>query len=116
MHAFEIPGTRFSLPAGGAVVLHRFVAVANDAAIQATATTPVVGVSMNEVTATEFTNGGRIVEIADGIVIVEAGAAITSGAAVAADGEGRAITATDASVGVAITGATTAGQLITIKL
>lgn len=116
MHAFEIPGTRFSLLAGGAIARNRFVSVANDKAIQATAATEVVGVSMNEVTAKEFAMGERVAEIADGIVIVEAGGAITSGAAVASDAEGKAVTATDNAIGVAITAATGAGQLITVKI
>lgn len=116
MYAYEIPGLRFSLPAGGAVARHRFVSVATDKAIQANAGTAVVGVSMNEVTAEELTKNERIVEIADGIVMVEAGGAVASGAAVAADADGKAVTAADGGVGVAITAATGAGQLITVKL
>lgn len=116
MYAYEIPGLRFSLPAGGAVAQHRFVSVANDAAVQATASTKVVGVSMNEVTAAELAKNERIVEIADGIVMVEAGGAITSGAGVAANADGKAVTATDATIGIAITAATAAGQLIAVKL
>lgn len=116
MYAYEIPGLRFSLPAGGAVARNRFVSVANNEAIQATASTSVVGVSMNEVTAEELDKNERIVEIADGLVMVEAGGAVASGAAVAADANGKAVTATDDGIGVAITAATDAGQLITIKL
>ncbi len=116
MYAYEIPGLRFSLPAGGAVARNRFVSVANDKAIQATASTKIVGVSMNEVTADELTKNDRIVEIADGLMIVEAGAAVASGASVASDASGRAITAADNGIGVAITAATEAGQLITVKI
>ena len=74
MSAYEIPGLRFSIPAGAAIVQHRFVSVnANGQAIQATASTPVIGVSMNEVTATdELPAAKQIAEIADGIVMVEA--------------------------------------------
>ena len=116
MYAYEIPGLRFSLPAGGAVALHRFVSVSGEKAVQATASTEVVGVSMNEVTATELEKNERIVEIADGLVIVEAGGAITAGTAVGSDANGRATTAADGGIGVAITAATGAGQLITVKL
>ena len=64
MFAYEIPNLRFSLPAGGAVAQRRFVSAANDAAIQATASTQVIGASMNEVTAGELAKNDRIVEIA----------------------------------------------------
>jgi hypothetical protein len=116
MFAYEIPGLRFSLPAGGAVARCRFVSVANDAAVQATASTAVVGVSTNLVTADELAAGERIVEIADGIVMVEAAGAIASGAKVGPDAEGKAVVATDTACGVAITAATGAGQLIAVKL
>ncbi len=118
MYAYEIPNLRFSLPAGGAVARCRFVSVAGDKAVQATAATEVIGASMNEVNAEELAKNDRIVEIADGIVIVEAGGAITSGAAVYADAAGKA-TATKGTAniaGVAITAATGAGQLIAVKI
>ena len=77
MFAYEIPGMRFSLPAGAAVARRRFVSVdANSNGILATASTPVVGVSMNEAAA------GQVLEVADGIVMVEAAGAVTAGAAV----------------------------------
>ena len=116
MYAYEIPNLRFSLPAGGAVARHRFVAAANDAAIQATATTPVIGVSMNMVTADEIAAGERIVEIADGIVMVEAAGAIASGAAVYSNAEGKAAASGTTIVGVAITAAAGAGALVAVKL
>lgn len=117
MHAYEIPNLRYSLPAGGAVARCRFVSVnADGKGIQATASTPVIGASMNLVTAEDFAAGERIVEVADGIVMVEAGAAITSGAAVASNAEGKAIVATGDSCGVAITGATSAGELVAVKI
>lgn len=109
MYAYEIPGMRFSLPAGGAVERHRFVSAnANSEGVQATASTPVIGVSMNK------TAAGEVLEIADGIVIVEAAGAITAGTAVKADAEGKATAG--AGAGVAITGASAAGELITVKL
>lgn len=118
MYAYEIPNLRFSLPAGGAVAHHRFVSAANDKAVQATNATPVIGASMNEVTAAEIAAGERIVEIADGIVIVEAGAQVASGAAVYANAEGKAVTTegTAGVAGVAITAASAAGQLIAVKI
>lgn len=111
MFAYEIPGLRFSLPAGGAVAPHRFVSVnANSAGIQATAATAVVGVSMNEVKA------DQVLEVADGIVMVEAGGAITAGVAVYANASGQAVATGDTVVGVAITAAAAAGEIITIKM
>ena len=117
MHAYEIPNLRFSLPAAGRVRRYRFVSVSNEGAVQADATTQVIGASMNEVGKDEESEG-RIVEIADGIVMVEASGAITSGAAVYADNSGMA-TATKGTgnvAGVAITAATAAGDLIAVKM
>ncbi len=110
MFAFEIPGTRFSLPAGAAVKRHRFVSAnANSAGITATASTPVIGVSMNQVKTDE------VLEIASGIVMVEASAAITAGVAVASAADGRAVAGTDGPA-IALTSASAAGDLITVKL
>lgn len=117
MYAYEIPNLRFSLPAGGAVARHRFVSVANDKAIQATASTAVIGASMNLVTAEEVAANERIVEIADGIVMVEAAGAITSGATVYSDATGKATaTAGDNVAGVAITAAAANGDLVAVKI
>lgn len=109
MFAFEIPGQRFSLPAGADVERFRFVSAnANSNGIPATASTPVIGVSMNKAKA------GEVLEIADGLVMVEAAAAIAAGVAVASNAEGKAI-AGDGNA-IAITSATAAGELITVKL
>ena len=116
MHAYEIPNLRFSMPAGGAVLRNRFVSVASDKAITATASTEVIGVSMNEVTEAEVAANERIVEIADGIVMVEASGAITSGAKVYSNATGQAASTGTIVVGVAITSATGAGQLVAVKL
>lgn len=118
MYAYEIPNMRFSLPAGGAVARCRFVSVANSKATQATNATRVIGASMNEVTAAELEAGERIVEIADGIVMVEAGSAVTPGVAVYANADGKAIATegTAGIAGVAITGASGAGELIAVKI
>ena len=111
MYAFEIPGQRFSLPAGAAIERCRFVSVdANSAGIPATADTKVIGVSMNKVEA------DQVLEIADGLVVVEAAAAITAGAAVYAGAEGKAAATGTEACGIAITGATGAGELITVKI
>lgn len=116
MNAYEIPNLRFSLPAGGAVARCRFVSVSAEKAIQATASTEVIGASMNLVTATEIAANERIVEIADGIVMVEASGAITSGAAVYSDADGKAAATGTIKVGVAITAATAAGDLVAVKM
>lgn len=117
MNAYEIPNLRFSMPAGGAVARCRFVSVdANGNGIQATASTQVVGASMNLVTADDFAAGDRIVEIADGIVMVEAAGSITSGAAVYADANGKATSTGTNVAGVAITGAAAAGELVAVKI
>jgi hypothetical protein len=113
MFAFEIPGQRFSLPAGAAVERCRFVSVnANSAGIPATAATQVIGVSMNKVDA------DQVLEIADGIVVVEAAGAVTAGAAVYSAADGRATTTegTGNVAGIALTGASAAGELITVKM
>ena len=115
MNAYEIPNLRFSLPAGGAVARARFVSVdSNGNGVQATADTQVIGASMNLVTAEEVTAGDRIVEIADGIVMVEAGATIAAGAAVYSDADGKAAATGTIVAGVAITGGT-AGELVAVK-
>ena len=117
MNAYEIPSLRFSLPAGGAVARHRFVSVNADGnGIQATASTQVIGASMNMVTVDEVAAGDRIVEVADGIVMVEAASSITSGAAVYSDADGKAAANGSTAIGIAITGATGAGQLVAVKI
>lgn len=117
MNAYEIPNLRFSLPAGGAVERCRFVSVNSDGAgIQATAATQIVGASMNLVTAAENTAGGHIVEVADGIVMVEASGTITAGALVYSDADGKAASSGTIIAGKAITGATAAGNLVAVKI
>ena len=109
MFAFEIPGQRFSMPAGADVERCRFVSInENSAGITATAATKIVGVSMNKADA------GQVLEIADGIVMVEAGGAVTAGTAVASNATGQAV-AGDGNA-IALTSATAAGELITVKI
>ncbi len=112
MNAYEIPNLRFSLPAGEAVARRRFVtANASSAGVLASAGGSAIGVSMNQAAS------GEVLEIADGIVIVEAGGVIAAGADVEVGASGKAITkSTGVGVGVAITGATGAGQLVAVKL
>lgn len=113
MFAYEIPGMRISLPAGAKVERRRFVSVdASSNGIKATAATHVIGVSMNEAEA------DQVLEIADGVVMVEAAGAVTAGAAVYADANGKA-TATEGTAGVAgiaLTSATADGEIITVKM
>ena len=132
MYAFEIPGLRFSLPAGEAIPMNRFISVGtNSKGVKANATTPVIGVSMNAVeTGDGVAASQQIVEIADGIVVVEAGAAISVGANVSSNADGKAIPAVAMSqdatskavtagtpvAGIAITSASASGELITVKL
>lgn len=118
MYAFEIPNLRFSLPAGGAIGIHRFISVSTgSAAVQATASTPIVGVSMNEVNTTNgVTAAQQVVEVADGLVVVEAGGVIAAGAAVYSDANGKAVATGTIDAGTAITAAGAAGELITVKV
>ena len=112
MHAFEIPGLRFSLPAGAAVKRATFVSVnADSQGVTATASTEVIGVAMNQ-----CDKADEVLEIADGIVMVVAGGAITAGSAVASNATGQATTASDAGCGIALTGASKAGEFVTVKL
>lgn len=113
MNAYEIPNLRYSLPAGGDIERHRLVTVdANGNGIQAsTSTTPVIGASMNKAA------NGEVLEVADGIVMVEAGGAITAGTNVTADSDGKAVTrtATGISNAVALTDGV-AGGLVAVKI
>ena len=118
MNAFEIPGLRYSLPAGGAVARHRFVAVNTDGlGIQAVATSNTVGASLNAVeTDKGVTAAQQIVEVADGLVIVEAGGEIGAGVKAYADADGKAVATGTIVAGVTVTGAAAAGALITVKI
>ncbi len=112
MHAYEIPNLRFSVPAGVNVPRQRFVTVnTSGEGIIASEGGYVIGVSMNDADA------GEVLEISDGIVIVETGEAISAGAKVAVGADGKAITAPDATpiVGIALTGAG-AGSTIAVKI
>lgn len=110
MNAYEIPSLRFSLPAGGAVKRHRFVAVdANSNGIQAVANSNSIGASMNE------TSAGQVLEIADGIVMVEAAKAVTAGTLAHADADGKVTDTGTVVAGIVITSAV-AGGLAAVKI
>ena len=114
--AYEIPGTQFSLPATTAIGRYRFVSIdADGKAIQATASTNVIGVSRNEIDPVRYPDT-QVVDIADGIMMVEAAGEIACGAKVASDANGKAVEATDVSVGIAFSSAATAGTLVAVKL
>lgn len=112
MNAYEIPNLRFSLPAGEDIARRRFVSVnSSSEGVIATTAGSAIGVSMNEAA------DGEVLDIADGIVVVEAGGAIAAGADVEVGANGKAVAKTTGiGVGVAITGATGAGQLVAVKL
>lgn len=112
MNAYEIPNLRFSVPAGEAVGRRLFVTVDSDGkGVVATADGTVIGVSMNEAAADE------VLEVADGIVMVEAGDVVAAGSSVSAGTAGTAVVAdTGIVVGTALTAASAAGQLIAVKI
>lgn len=112
MNAFQIPNMRFSIPAGAAVSRKRFVTInAQGTGVQAAAGGVVVGASMNDAAL------GEVLEIGDGIVIVEVGAAVAAGTALQSAADGRAIVLTSGvRAGVAITGAANPGELISVKI
>lgn len=116
--AYEIPGNQFSLPATTAIGRYRFVSIdAAGKAIQATDATAVIGVARNEVDPVAYPDG-QVVDIADGIMMVEAAAEIACGAPIASDASGKAITATGEAivVGLAFSDAAAAGTIIAVKL
>lgn len=112
MTAYEIPNMRFSAEAGADVARRRFVKInTSGKGVQAAAGEVVVGVSMND------PKNGEVLEIADGILMVEAAAAIGAGVQVQSDADGKAILKdTGIAVGVTLTSATVAGELLTVKL
>lgn len=115
-YAYEIPGNQFTLISATAIANYKLIAVdANGQGIVATASTPVVGACRGTVSDAEWA-----ISVADGFVIVEAGGAVAAGSAVASNATGQAIAVTDPSTeltcGIAITPATAAGDLFTIKI
>lgn len=119
MTAYEIPNLRHSLPAGAQIPRYRFVSCnATGQAVAADGTTPVLGASQYG-TDSNIDVADQVLGIYDGVVIVEAGAAITPGVAVYADGQGRATSTAGSETtraGVALTPATAAGEFIACKI
>jgi hypothetical protein len=112
MSAYEIPSLRFSLEASGIIARRRFVKTdANSKGLQAAAGEAAIGVSTND------TAVGEVLEMADGIVIVEAGGVVAANATIQSDASGRAVTRTTGlALGVALTPASAAGEFISVKM
>lgn len=116
MAAYEIPNLRFSGAAGGVIVRRRFVTVdAQEKIIQVDGNTDaIIGVSSLPAEL------DQVAEIYDGIVMVEAGAAVVAGSPVMSDASGRAIAYVAGAgvqlAGVAITNAGALGELVSVKL
>ena len=112
MAAYEIPNLRFSAEAGAAVARRRFVKInADEQGVQAGAGEAVVGASMVDAA------NGEVLEIANGIVIVEAAAAITAGSEVQSDADGKAIPLDQGTVaGIAMTNASGDGALVSVLI
>lgn len=110
--AYEIPNLRFSLPAGEDIARRRFISVnSSGEGVIATAAGSAIGVSMNQAAYDE------VLEIADGIVMVEAGGAITAGAGIEVGTAGKAVTNTSGiGIGIALTGAAGAGNIVAVKM
>ena len=112
MAAYEIPNMRFSAEAGAAVERRRFVKInADEQGVQAGAGEAVVGASMVDA------DVGEVLEIANGIVIVEAATAITAGSKVQSDTDGKAIPVDQGHVaGIAMTNASGNGSLVSVLI
>lgn len=116
MAAYEIPNLRFSGESGDAIERRRFVKIqADETVVQAEAGEKPVGVS-----SVPCEKANEVAEIYDGIVIVEAGAAVDAGELVMSDAQGRAVPyvsgASNEVAGYAVTGASEAGELLSVKL
>lgn len=111
-NAYEIPELRFSAVSGSAVPRHRFVSIdANGNGIVNDGQKAIVGVSMNQ-----CDKADEVLEIAKGIVVVEAAGAINAGTVVKSDASGKA-TVGEGNTGItAITGSDAAGDLISVLL
>lgn len=123
--AYEIPHFQFTLPTNSTIPRYRFVAVdtvnAGEAVLfDGTDTNVCVGVS-RQTNTEDFYEGYDTYPcvIADGIMMVEAGAALTAGQKVISNTEGKAIPATGSGteviVGVALVPAEAAGVITCVK-
>lgn len=112
MAAYEIPNMRFSAEAGAVVERRRFVKIDSDEkGVKAGAGEAVIGASIVDA------DIGEVLEIANGIVMVEAGAAITAGSEVQSDANGKAIPLDQGTVaGIAMTNASGDGSLVAVLI
>ena len=112
MAAYEIPNLRFSAEAGAAVARRRFITInADEQGVHAGAGDAVIGASMVDA------DVGEVLEIANGIVIVEAAAEITAGSEVQSDADGRVIPIDQGHVaGIAMTNASGEGALVSVMI
>lgn len=112
MAAYEIPNMRFSAEAGAVVERRRFVKINSDEkGVKAGAGEAVIGASIVDAAK------GEVLEIANGIVMVEAGAAITAGSEVQSDANGKAIPLDQGTVaGIAMTNASGDGSLVAVLI
>lgn len=112
MAAYEIPNMRFSAEAGAVVERRRFVKINSDEkGVKAGAGEAVIGASIVDAAK------GEVLEIANGIVMVEAGAAITAGSEVQSDANGKAIPLDQGHVaGIAMTNASGDGSLVAVLI
>lgn len=99
-----------TMTAAGTIAANRFVTAAG---AQAGADANAIGVALNAATAAD-----KVPVLAIGTVSVEAGAAITAGATVKSDAQGRAVpwATSGARLGIALTAASAAGELVEVLL
>ena len=112
MAAYEIPNMRFSAEAGAVVERRRFVKINEDEqGVKAGEGDAVVGASMVDA------GVGEVLEIANGIVIVEAADEIEAGSEVQSDANGKAIPLDQGTVaGIAMTNASGSGALVSVLI
>lgn len=116
MPAYEIPNLRFSGESEAVIARRRFVKItATEGVVQTVANEKPVGVSSQP-----CEKAGEVAEIYDGIVLVEAGAAVTAGTLVMSDANAKAIPYVAGAgvevAGYAVTNAGAAGELLSVKL
>jgi len=99
-----------TMTAAGTIAANRFVTAAG---AQAGADANAIGVALNAATAAD-----KVPVLAIGTVSVEAGAAIDAGATVKSDAQGRAVpwATSGARLGIALTDASAAGELVEVLL
>lgn len=112
MHGYEIPNLRFSALAGAALPKRRFVTVnSSEKAVLPAAGAAIIGVTSNITAAVD-----EVVNMYDGIVMVDAAGTIAAGAKVQTNAEGKAVVvSTGEAVGMAMTGAVSGG-VVTVKI